>query len=221
VRRKEDAVPSPLQIRVAKNEKGLDWMSSKAVRAIAICALTVSFVSVVGEASAAGTNVIYNSSFSHGLRGWRAVVLARGSDPGYPRISVLRTPAEPILKCDKGQKGHPYLELNVPDGASGYVEQDIIVPVSPGRLTFRTWGDLEPVKASVSIVDGPIVHRLLSYNPPALQASPAGCSGLKPITESLNMTRYAGQAVGLRIQASSQNPTGTSVDFANFALSGG
>jgi hypothetical protein len=27
-----------------------------------------------------------------------------------------------------------------------YVEQEIIVPVNPGRLTFRTWGDLEPVK---------------------------------------------------------------------------
>jgi hypothetical protein len=197
-------------------------MSSKAVRAIAMCALSTSFVSIVAEASAGGPNVIYNSSFAHGLRGWRTAVLARGSDPGYPRFSALRTPAEPGLKCDKGQKGHPYLELNVPAGASGYVEQDIIVPVNPGRLTFRTWGDLEAVKASVSIVDGPIVHRLLSYTPPALQAaSPTGCSGSKPITESLSMTHYAGQAVGVRIQASSPDPTGAGVNLDDFALSGG
>jgi hypothetical protein len=64
-----------------------------------------------------------------------------------------------MLKCDKAQKAHPYVELNVPDGASGYVEQNIIVPVNPGRLTFRTWGNLEAVMASVSIVDGPTVHR--------------------------------------------------------------
>jgi hypothetical protein len=196
-------------------------MSSKAVRAIAIGALTASFLSVAAVAAAGGPNVIYNSSFSHGLRGWRTAVLARGSDPGYPRISVLRAPVEPMLQCDKGQKGHPYLELNVPDGASGYVEQDIIVPVNPGRLTFRTWGDLEPVKASVSIVDGPIVHRLLSYTPPDLEASPSGCSGVKPITESLNMGRYAGEAVGLRIQASSQEPSGTAVDVDDFQLNGG
>jgi hypothetical protein len=191
------------------------------VRAITSCALAVSLVPVVAEASAGGPNVIYNSSFHHGLSGWRTVVLARGTDPGYPRVSVPRTPAEPSLKCDKAQKGHPYLEFDVPAGAAAYVEQDIIVPVNPGRLTFRTWGDLEPVKASVSIVDGPIVHRLLSYTPPALGASPAGCSGLRPITESLNMNRYAGQAVGLRIQATSQAAARTALDLDNFALNGG
>jgi hypothetical protein len=196
-------------------------MRSRVVRAITSCALAVSLVPMVAEASAGGPNVIYNPSFHHGLSGWRTAVLARGTDPGYPRVSVPRTLAEPILKCDKAQKGRPYLELDVPAGAAAYVEQDIIVPVNPGRLTFRTWGDLEPVKASISIVDGPIVHRLLSYSPPALQASPVGCSGLKPITESLNMSRYAGQAVGLRIQATSQAATGTALDLDNLALNGG
>jgi hypothetical protein len=175
----------------------------------------------MAEASAGGSNVIYNPSFHNGLSGWRTAVLARGTDPGYPRVSVARTPTEPLLKCDKAQKGHPYLELDVPAGAGAFVEQDIIVPVNPGRLTLRTWGDLEPVKASVSIVDGPSVHRLLSYTPPVLQASPVGCSGRKPITESLNMSRYAGQAVGLRIQATSQGTAGTALNLDNVALNGG
>jgi hypothetical protein len=48
-----------------------------------------------------------------------------------------------------------------------------------------------------------------------------GCSGSKPITESLNMSRYAGQAVGLRIQATSQGAAGTALNLDNCALGGG
>jgi hypothetical protein len=65
------------------------------------------------------------------------------------------------------------------------------------------------------------IPRLRSYIPPDLEASPTSCSGLRPIVESLDMRRYSGQAVGLRIQASSQNATGAAVDLNNFALSGG
>jgi len=195
-------------------------MSTGRLRAIGIGALAMSVVLVVAKAAAVGPNVIYNPGFRHGLHGWRAVVVARGTYPGYPHISVLRTPLEPMLKCERAQRGNPYLAIGVPGGADGYVEQNIIVPVKPGRLKFRTWGDLEPVKATISIVSGPVVHRLLSYNAPALQASPSSCSSLKPITESLNMTRYAGEAVGLRIQASSQGLEGASVDFDNFVLEG-
>jgi hypothetical protein len=43
----------------------------------------------------------------------------------------------------------------------------------------------------------------------------------KPITESLNITRYAGQAVGLWIQATSQAAAGTVLSLDNFVLSGG
>jgi hypothetical protein len=176
-------------------------------------------VLAVAAGLAAAANVIYNPSFGHGLRGWHTMVLARGIAPGYPRISVLRTPPEPILKCERSHRHRPYLQMEVPGGAAGYFEQSIIVPVRPGRLTFRTWGDLEPVKATVSIADGTVVHRLLSFSPPTLRASPTTCSHLKPIIKSLNVKRYAGQAVGLRIQATAGGTQGTTVDFDNFALS--
>jgi hypothetical protein len=188
------------------------------LRATAIGVLTVSVVPMLASAASAGTNVIYNPGFGHRLNGWRAVVVARGSEPGYPHISVLRTSSQPSTNCGGGQRGHPHLQMDVPGGADGYVEQEIIVPVKPGRLTFRTWGQLEPVKVTVSITPGAAAHRLLSFIPPALQASPSGCSGLKPITESLNMTRYAGEAVGLRIQATSQGHTGAIADFDDFVL---
>jgi hypothetical protein len=188
------------------------------LKAMAFGALTVSVVPMVTAAAAAGTNVIYNPGFAHRLNGWRVVVVARGSDPGYPHISVLRTTLEPVQKCDVAQRGHPYLEMDVPRGADGYVEQEVIVPVNPGRLTFRTWSHLEPVTVTVSVVSGPVVHQLLSYNPPALQATPSSCSGLKPIIKSLNMARYAGEAVGLRIQATSHGDEGTTADFDNLVL---
>jgi hypothetical protein len=195
-------------------------MRRRQLSAIAIGALTMSVAPVMAQAAAGGPNAIYNPDFAHGLRGWRTVVVARGTDPGYPHISVPRAPVEPLLKCVRAQRGHPYLELNVPAGSNGYVEQDIIVPVNPGRLTFRTWGDLEPVKATISIVDGPIVHKLLSYTPPPLQATPTSCSSHRPITESLDISRYAGQAVGLRIQATAIGLTGTVVDLDNVGLGG-
>jgi hypothetical protein len=163
-------------------------------------------------------SAIYNPSFARGLHGWRTAVAKRGIQPGSPHISVLRTAPEPILKCLRSQRHHPYLHMDVPGGADGYIEQSIIVPVRPGRLSFRTWGDLEPVRATVSIVDGVAAHRLLSFTPPRLRVTPTSCSHLKPITKSLNVTRYAGQAVGLRIEATAQGLAGTIADFANFVL---
>jgi hypothetical protein len=133
---------------------------------------------------------------------------------------VLRTPLEPVLKCERAQRHHPYLQFDVPGGADGYVEQSIIVPVNPARLRFRTWGDLEPVTATVSIVNGLTVHHLLSYRPPALRASPGSCSHSKPTTKSLDLRRYAGQAVALRIEATASGAQGTIADFDSFTLTG-
>jgi hypothetical protein len=197
----------------ASQDRG--WrMSGSRGGALAIATLA----GVLGAASVARANVIYDGSFGHGLSGWRTKVLARGIDPGYPHLAVLRTPPKSILRCNSAQRHHPYLQMDVPAGASAYIEQSIIVPVGPGRLKFRTWGDLEPVKVTVSIVDGTSARPLLSYRPPLLRASPTTCSGRKPITESLKMGRYAGQAVSLRVQATSAGLTGAIVDLTGFEL---
>jgi hypothetical protein len=192
---------------------------SRRLTTIAIGALASGAMLLAGPVEA-GANVIYNPSFGRGLVGWHTGVISRGIYPGYPHVSVLRTPAEPVLKCERAQKHHPYLQFDVPGGSSGYVEQSIIVPVRPGRLSFRTWGDLEAVQATISIVNGLTVRRLLSFKPPTLRATPTSCSHLKPITKSLNLARYAGQAVGLRIQATAHGAHGTIVDFDSFMLSG-
>ena len=185
---------------------------------IALATLAASCALIAAAPPRASANVIFNGSFGSGLRGWLTKAVARGREPGYPHVMMLTTPREPLLKCDRAQRHHHFLQLNVPAGASGYVEQGIIVPIRPGRLTFRTWGQLEPVTVTVSMVSGPFVHRLLSYTPPLLEASPATCSGKKPIAESLDVARYAGQAVGLRIQAGSQGLNGAIADFDSFVL---
>lgn len=191
---------------------------------VAIAALAATFLVAVAAGWAQGANVLYNPSFAHGLRGWRTGVVARGSQPGYPHILVRAAPSEPLLKCDRAQRGHRFIELNVPAGAAAFVEQSIIVPVHPSRLRFRAWGQLEPVKVTVSLLSGPFTRRLLSFSPPLLQASPTSCSGAMPIGESLSVARFAGQAVGLRIRASSQGLQGTiglsgaTADLADFSL---
>jgi len=192
-------------------------MSRRQLRIIAIGALVLG-VATAAEAFAAGPNAIYNGAFGHGLHGWRVVTVAPGTLPGYPRISVVQTPREPILKCERKQRNHPFLQMNVPDGANGYVEQDIILPAAPGQLRFRAWGDLEPVKVAVSLVAGPIIHRLLTFTVPALLANPSTCSGGRPFAESLNVARYAGEAVGLRVRATSHGAEGAIADFDDFVL---
>jgi hypothetical protein len=181
------------------------------------CCLTLAFAGL-GRLAWAGTNAIYNAGFSNGLHGWRSAVLARGTQPGYPHILVLDTPFEPLLKCERSQRGHRFLQLNVPAGASASVEQSIIVPVNPGHLMFRAWGQLEPVRVTVSLLSGPFVHRLVTFTPPPLQANPTTCSGRRPLRESLSVARYAGQALTLRIQASSHALTGAIADLDSLSL---
>jgi hypothetical protein len=207
-------------------------------RALAVAAATVLGTCLGPAAAGAGANVIYDGGFGHGLHGWLTKVLARGSQPGFPHVSVVRSPPQPLLRCNLRQRGHPYLQLDVPAGASAYVEQSIIVPVRPTHLTLRAWGDLEPVQAVVSIVNGTVPHPLRTFSPPLLRAplpvllpavppppAPGSsaprvrCSGRKPVTLSLDVSRWSGQAVGLRVRASGgRGATGTLAAFDNFEL---
>jgi hypothetical protein len=202
-------------------------------RALAVAAAAVPVICFGPAATSAGANVIYDGGFGHGLNGWLTKVLARGSQPGFPHVFVVHSPPEAVLKCNRAQRGHPYLQFDVPAGASAYVEQSIIVPVGAGRLTLRAWGDLEPVSAVVSIVNGTVPHPLRSFTPPLLRqvlppapaAAPAPvaaprvtCSHRKPLFLSFDVSRWRGQAVGLRVRASGRGAAGTIADFDWFSL---
>ena len=172
---------------------------------------SAALLATVGTAAAA--NLIKNPKFASGLRHWRTGVVSSGSFPGYPHIAVATA-----THCTPAK---PHLEIDVPGGADGWAEQQLKVPRSPGRLKFLTWGNLDPVHATVSIVTtNGVMHTLLSYTPPTLQASPTTCTHKKPVRESLSLKAFAGQKVELRLEASSTGIDGTIVDFDNFSLSG-
>lgn len=182
---------------------------------LALATLLIAALAPVARGSAQ-TNVISNGEFSQGITGWTTQVLAQGQYAGYPHFRVITE-----AKCEPAQQGNPFLEIDVPGGARGYVQQQIAVPAAPGPLTFRTWGNLEPVQVTISAVtsDG-VAHSLLAYSPPTLQGSVVGCSSLKPIPESLDVAAYAGQTIGLRLEATSTGHDGTIADFDNFSLVG-
>jgi hypothetical protein len=182
-------------------------------RMVVLATLLIGALAAVA-ASSAQTNVISNGEFSQGLTGWTTQVV--GPYAGYPHFHVSTE-----AKCEPAQQGKPFLEIDVPGGARGYVQQQIAVPAAPGPLTFRTWGNLEPVQVTISAVtsDG-VAHSLLAYSPPTLQGTVVSCSGLKPIPESLNVAAYAGQTIGLRLEATSTGHDGTIADFDDFSLIG-
>jgi hypothetical protein len=161
------------------------------------------------------------------LAHWSKGVVSRGQDgAGYPRIGVgaLNSTASGeswswMQKCARSQGGKPFAFIDAPGGADGYIQQQLKVPRSPGKLKFRTWGNLQPAVVTISIVAGGRVHRVLSYSPPPLQGNRAnGCSGRRPVTRAVNVAAYAGKVVRLRVEATSTGFAGTIADFDGFSL---
>jgi hypothetical protein len=122
--------------------------------------------------------------------------------------------------CARSQGSKPFAFIDAPGGADGYIQQQLKVPRPSGRLTFRTWGNLEPTEVTISIVANGKVHRVLTYSPPTLQGNRAnGCSGKRPVNKSVNVAAYAGKTVTLRVDATSTGFAGTIADFDGFSLS--
>ncbi len=183
---------------------------------LALATLLLGALSAAG-ATSAQANAIANGEFGQGLTGWSTQVISSGSYSGYPHFYVITE-----AKCEPAQTGNPFLEIDVPGAARGYVQQQLTVPTAPGPLTFRTWGNLDPVQVTISAVTvaDNATHQLLAYSPPTLQGSVAGCSGAKPISESLDVSALAGKTIDLRLEATSTGHVGTIADFDDFSLEG-
>ncbi len=195
-------------------------------RRVVVAALAAAFP--VASAGAATTNVVANGSFTAGLAPWSKGVVSRGQDgAGYPRIAVgalnSTTSGENwswMQNCARSQGKKRFAFIDAPGGADGYIQQQIKVPRSPGRLRFRTWGNLEPTEVTISIIANGQVHRVLTYSPPPLQGNRAnGCSGKRPVSKSINVAAYARKTVRLRVEATSTGFAGTIADFDSFSLS--
>lgn len=182
-----------------------------------LLAVLAVILGAIGAQAAASSNAITNGDFSQGLSGWTKGVVAKGSFSGYPNIAVST-----ISRCDPSQAAsNPFLIMDVPGGAKGYLDQRITVPASGGTLSFLTWGNLQPVKTTISAVTSAGTTTLLAYTPPPLQATVATCTKAKPVTKSIDMSAFEGRTVTLRIESTSTGSDGTIADFDDFRLSAG
>lgn len=183
-----------------------------AAGAAALTAWVVAAAAVCGWAAlaaAAEPNLIANGNFNGGLSGWTTTVVAPGWFAGYPKFFVNTE-----MFCLPSQTGNPYLALDVPGGADGYVETTVDLPAAPATLRLRTWGNLDPVTARVSVVDAAgTEHVLETFTPPRLQASPSSCTGLGPVVKSYPLDDHAGQSVRIRLRAWAAGANGTFVNF--------
>ncbi len=143
-------------------------------------------------------------------------MVSEGAFIGYPHIT-----AGSGANCDVAQAGIPHLGIDVPGGAEGYVEQLVKVPAHGATLSFLAWGSLEPVSVGVIAVTGGVPHKLLEFSPSPIEGPGEGeCSGKGPVKQTVDMAAYAGQEVGLRIEATSSGYNGTFANITDIALVG-
>lgn len=117
---------------------------------LAVVAGVVMLLSAGAALAAASKNAITNGMFSHGLKGWSTGRTAGGQ----VEVGNANNAAQGwswMAKCAKFQGNKPFLAENVPQGASGYAQQTVKVP-HDGVLKFRTWGNLDPVVATVGVI---------------------------------------------------------------------
>jgi hypothetical protein len=92
----------------------------------------------------------------------------------------------------------------------------VTLPSTPSQLSFTTWGNLDPVTATVTVIDSSNNSTVLgSFTPPPLQASPSTCSSNTPVTQSFSLGNFAGQTITIRIEVTSNGSNGTFGNFDN------
>jgi hypothetical protein len=181
----------------------------------------------LATAQAASTNAVANSGFTAGLAHWSKGVVSHGSGgTTYPEIGVGAENSTKsgedwswMATCAKFQGTKPFAFIDAPSGAAGYIQQQIKVPHSPSKLTFRTWNNLQPTKVTVTIIAGGATHTVLTYTPPSLQSdSGSGCTGKRAATKSIKVSSFAGKTIILRLGVTSTGYDGTIADFDSFSL---
>lgn len=156
-------------------------------------------------------SMLENGDFSAGLAGWTVA----GS-----RSPFIATSSQ----CLPSHSGNNALAMDVPNGWA-YAEQTVTLQ-GESTLSFRTWGQLDPVTVAVYLmVDGvptPIdtfvpVRLIASYTLDPLTFS---CTGALPETKTYDLPDLMGE-VTLVLYASSSGYDGTFAIFDDFELKTG
>lgn len=193
-----------------------DHVSATSCRARFQSALLV-LVLLPGLAFGQDGNLVQNGDFSEGFAGWTQHQVA-----GSPGFTVWDTKF-----CLPAQTGNPFVALNTYWGGDGYIEQQITLPAGQATLTFRTWGHLDPVSASVRVVDEDgVEHVIGSFTPPPTEWSedpfdtsvPLQCTGNTDVTKTYDLSAFAGQTILLRFRSTSGGTNGTFADFDDITI---
>ncbi len=215
------------------------------VLVFAMLPLPAMFPQIRSVKAATYSNLILNGDFSNGLLGWTAYKTTKvwGVRGEYPLFEVLKQnpgysggTAAPDTCFPSQRVGNPFLSIDVPFGANGYVEQPVFIPTSGGAtLSLLSWGwegtnttlgFSGNVSAFVRIVDSNnIEHTLETFTPPPMftpsgsaSSTTAVCTGKVPVLKSYDLSTYSGQSVKLRLGAASGNCCGTNAFFDDVDL---
>ena len=182
-----------------------------------------------------GNATLQNGDFSQGLAHWTTVSdqTSSGVRGEYPIFEVLtQAPGGGAsAACFPSDRlGNPFLNIETPYGANGYVAQQVTVPVSGARLQFVVWGwegnnatlgFSGLVEAYTTIMDANgIEHTLDTFSPPVMftpsgtvSGTTAVCTGKVPVLKAYDLSAYADQTVQLELGSSSANCCGTNAFF--------
>ena len=155
-------------------------------------------------------NFLQNGDFNDGQGFYTTAVVSGGSQSGFPHFNVETAPP-----CLPSQIGNPAFSIDAPSGADGYFQQTVTLPAGiTSQLTFTTWGHLDPVTATVSVIDSSNNQTVLgTFTPPPLQASPSTCASNTPTTMSFSLSQFTGQTITIRFEVTSNGNNGTFGDF--------
>src|SRR5436190_518775 len=200
---------------------------------LAVALMIMSVLPTAIHTAKAEINLIQNGDFSNGLTDWTGVKVqtSTGIRGEYPIFEMLTDMPHGSIDCTpSGRLDNPFLNIEVPFGANGYVEQQVTIPTSGGQLSFVSWGNenSDPqfgisglVNARVAIVDSSgTPHTLETFTPPPMlnpgdpnNPNDDTCIGNSPVSKSYDLSAYSGQTVKLRLGATSNNCCGTNAFF--------
>ncbi|MBF6593621.1 MAG: hypothetical protein IVW51_04130 [Thermaceae bacterium] len=124
-------------------------------------------------------------------------------------------------RCLTAQNGNPYIYMDVYSGRVGSFNQTFKVPASAKTLSFRTWGNLDPVTVMVTLggtaLDTFIPPPLETLSDPKNPYS-AVCNGAGYATKSYEISGFAGKTVTLTVSGSAPGNNGTFANFDDFQV---
>jgi hypothetical protein len=144
---------------------------------------------------------IVNGSFSNGLSGWTF-----SGTPGTT-VSLFTSEYYNDQHCFPAQEGNPFAALLIGgSNNNAAISQTFTVPMGVTTLSLRSWVNLDPVTAQISVTVNGTTTVLDTFRPPSMQAlsDPNNyysvvCTGAAAVTRSIPFGDYAGKTVTLNV----------------------